>query len=184
MDPAMRKYRGIFFLCLCWTMLLWGAASCNTHSMQYSHLPGTPLPENCLLMYEKTGLNPTDSRGNFRFYIDQEGKYYWMGNRTDEPGDGKSYWDAGFPYTPVRQISPGGVVSLITAINRADFPHLQRLYKDPDLSAESHPSVECWTVVLEGGTQSVIVEMSQRPAEIKELQTALNIVVAEADFVK
>jgi hypothetical protein len=149
-------------------------------------LPRLELPAGALLLYESMALDDPDRTGNYRFYLDADGRFFHARNAQlwltspDQFGsdDPALFWNAPFPTDAQRYLTEAQRAELVEAIRRADFSSLSRTYRSKRI--QSPPTVERWTTVQSGTVNTVVVENEAAPKQLLKLREAIDQLVEEA----
>lgn len=190
------KRRSILSYSLTAVLLLLALAACGpqepTPGADVSErgyvLPELEVPEGALVTYEAMVTKTLDRTLNWRYYIDEHGCYYAARNRElqlatfDElnSSDPALVWDTPFSPSPDRCLSDVQLIELKDAILLANLSELEPVYTSVSFPFTDSPWVERWTFVEQNGPVTIVVEQDVAPLRLKDMQTLISRLVAEA----
>jgi len=151
-------------------------------------LPQLEIPEDALLLYESMVTKSLDRTSNWRYFIDRQGCYYSARNQELKLVDANELnssdpalaWDTPFQASPDRCLTDAQFAELKEAIALANLSELDARYTSVSFPFTDSPRVERWTIVDQEATVTIVVEQDVAPLRLKDLQTLVSRLVAEA----
>jgi len=151
-------------------------------------LPQLEIPDGALLLYESMVAKSLDRTSNWRYFIDHRGCYYSARNQELQLADADELnsndpalaWDTPFQALPDRCLTDAQFAELQEAIALAALSELDARYTSVSFPFTDSPRVERWTIVEQETTVTIVVEQDVAPLRLKDLQTLVSRLVAEA----
>lgn len=144
------------------------------------------IPANCIILYEQIACKEEDKATNYRFYLDQEGRFFHMKN--DEITDIKipGIWNKSFDEQPVRVLSPQQIGELNKHLSEILPAQIKNNIDQDWINDSSHPVFERWTILLPNSNKPITAVLAggSPPMLFQKLRTKLDTLVSRSVFYK
>lgn len=144
------------------------------------------IPANCIILYEQIACKEEDKATNYRFYLDQDGRFFHMKN-DEIPGiENPGIWNKNFDEQPVRVLSSQQMSELKKLLSDIQPAQIKNNIDQNWINDSSHPVFERWTISLPNSNKPFTATLAggSPPLLFQKLRTELDALVSQSVFYK